>query len=96
MAFKDRLKRLEKASRAEMIEIPQADGSIARFPESAALEAFLHNHRRMMMTPEEAGRSTFREPHPLCVAASNSSDPAWRRSFMAVEEPSGPIPDLSE
>lgn len=93
MAFKDRLKRLERGAKQEMIEIPQGnpDGSIARFPQSASVEAFLHNIDRMKMTPEEAG-----EPHPLCVAASNSSDPSWRDSFVAAIEPHGPVEDLSE
>jgi hypothetical protein len=91
MAFKDRLRRLERGTRKEMIEVPQSDGSVARFPQSAGVEAFLHNIDRMKTTPEEAG-----EPHPLCVAASNSSDPSWRDSFVATIGPHGPIEDLSE
>jgi hypothetical protein len=91
MSLRDRLRRIERESREEMTEIPQPDGSVARFPLSAAEEAFLHNIARMKMVPGEAG-----EPHPLCAAASNSSDPRWRESAMSVIEPGGPVEDLSE
>jgi hypothetical protein len=40
VGLRGRLKRLERAARGEMIEIPQKDGTVARFPQSSAVEAF--------------------------------------------------------
>jgi hypothetical protein len=87
------IKRLERDSREEMIEIPQRDGTVARFPLSAAKDAFMNACERL-----EAGEDAPPE-HPMTVAARNSSNPAWSRSFYAAGEPdewTKPIEDISE
>ena len=87
------MRRLERAARGEMAEIPQRDGTVKRFPKSDLAPAYLDAFDRAV------GRSDPTEPeHPLCVAARNSSDPTWRDSFYASgsESETGPIEDLSE
>jgi transcriptional regulator with XRE-family HTH domain len=42
MGLRGRLKRLEHDARKEMVEIPQRDGTVKRFPRSARMEAFLY------------------------------------------------------
>jgi len=42
MGLRGRLKRLERDARKEMVEIPQRDGTVKRFPQSALMEAFLY------------------------------------------------------
>ncbi len=90
MGLRGWVKRLERAARDEMVEIPQADGSVKRFPESDLAPAFLDAFDRGV------GRSDPDEPeHPLCAAARSSSDPTWRGSVYASEW-AEPIEDLSE
>jgi hypothetical protein len=86
------IKRLERDSREEMIEIPQRDGTVARFPVSEAAEAFVNAADRL-----GAGEDAPPE-HPLSVAARNSSEPGWSESFYAGggEGWTDPIEDLSE
>ena len=81
MGLLGKLKRLERDAREEMIEIPQQDGTVARFPQSAGLEAFL-----ALMD----GRD-----HPLAKAARNSSEPKWSGSFYSAF-PMEELEDLSE
>jgi len=84
---------LERAAQEEMIEVPQQDGSLKRFPPSAAKDAFANVAARM-----GAGEDAPPE-HPLIAAARNSSDPAWSESFYAAgdaDEWIEPIQDLSE
>jgi hypothetical protein len=95
--MKNRLRRLERGVKAHYIIIPQPEGPPARFPESAAQEAFLASLARLkgnLDVPE----------HPLSTAAATSSDSRWRGSFVAGthtvtgdgRELGEPIPDLSE
>lgn len=81
MGLLGKVKRLERAAREEMIEIPQPDGTVKRFPQSAGLEAFM-----ALMD----GRD-----HPLAKAARNSSEPEWSRSFYSAF-PMEELEDLSE
>ncbi len=60
MGLRGWLRRLEKDAQGEMIEIPQKDGTVKKFPQSAARDAFLSLCE---------GRD-----HPLLAAARNSSD----------------------
>ncbi len=93
MGLRSWVKRLERDAREEMIEIPQKDGTVARFPQSAARDAFINLMDRM-----GAGENAPPE-HPLIAAARNSSDPKWANSIYAVEDPAAhvaPIEDLSE
>ncbi len=88
-----RLTRLERDARKEMIEIPQRDGTVKRFPQSAGMEAFMN-----LMDRLGAGEEAPPE-HPLIAAARNSTDPKWSQSFFAVDDPDEwvqPVPDLSE
>jgi hypothetical protein len=90
VGLRDRLRRLQKAAEGEMVAIRQRDGSVKRFPTSELAPAFLEAFERAV------GRTDADEPwHPLCEAALNSPDPAWRDSFY-VSERAEPLEDLSE
>ena len=86
------LRRLERAGAEEDIVIPQKDGTVARFPPQAGMEAFSNLMDRM-----GAGEDAPPE-HPLIAAARNSSEPKWSQSFFAVNDEgfTDPIEDLSE
>ena len=95
MGLRDKLRRLERAAEEEMLVIPQKDGTIARFPASEGMEAFMN-----LMDRLGAGEDAPPE-HPLIAAARNSSDPKWSESFFyaAAGDPDEwikPVPDLSE
>ncbi len=89
------LRRLEQRGDEGLINIPQQDGTVARFRPHELEEALLRNteivhaHILKKKTPP---------PHPLALAAQNSSDARWRDSFfseMAVAD-SEEVEDLSE
>jgi len=83
VGLRARLRRLEKGAREEMIEIPQKDGTVARFSQSVAAEAFLSLCE---------GRE-----HPLLEAARASSDAAWSEGvYSTVPTELRNIEDLSE
>jgi len=86
------LKRLEREARGELIEIPQRDGTVARFPAQEGMLAYMSLMERL-----GAGEAAPPE-HPLLVAARNSSAPEWSQSFYAEdpEEWTEPIEDLTE
>ncbi len=90
--MKNRLRRLERKAEGHYIVIPQQEGPPAKFPPHAAQEAFLASLARL--------KGNLDVPiHPLSVAAENSSDSQWRRSFVAGTHRvvGGEIPeDLSE
>jgi hypothetical protein len=95
---KNWIKKLERKGRDEEVIIPLEDGTEARFPHSALQEAFVHEMGRFEGEHDEP-------PHPLTIAATNSSDPQVRNSALAsltgVDEdgnirPAEPVPDLSE
>ena len=94
MGLRNRLKRLERVSKAEMVSIPQLDGSIARFPRSALKEAFLRN---MDFLHARANGEEPPEPHPLQLALWNAAQPEpWHETYYDLIEDSGPVEDLSE
>ena len=81
MGLRGWVKRLERDARGESVE---------RFPQSELASAYLDAFDRAV------GRSAPDEPwHPLCAAARNSPDPAWRDSLYASEW-AEPVEDLSE
>ena len=89
------LKRLERASQGEVVEIPQRDGTVARFPESDLAAAYVNLCQR-----QGAGAHAPPE-HPLLTAARNSPDPDWHGALWlgGNEDPEAwvkPVPDLSE
>ena len=90
--MRGRLRRLEHSAREKMISIPQLDGTVKRFPQSASMEAFVNLINRM-----GAGEDAPSE-HPLVAAARNSLDPEWSQSFFAATDEgfTDPIEDLSE
>lgn len=93
MSLKNRLQRLEKATREDEIVISQKDGTEARFPRSAGLEALSNLFERL-----GAGEDAPPE-HPLIAAARKSDDPKWSGSFYAVNDPeewTTAVEDLSE
>jgi hypothetical protein len=93
MGLRGRLKRLERVAQEEMIEIPQRDGSVARFPAGAGWDAFMN-----LMDRLGAGEDAPPE-HPLIEAVRNTTDPEWSRSVLAVNDPEEwvePVEDLSE
>jgi hypothetical protein len=94
MGIRERLRHLEAAAEAEMIVIPQRDGTVARFPQSEGIEAYMNWFDRL-----GAGEDAPPE-HPLITAVRNSSHPYWQNSFWLAcgdpDEHTEPIPDLSE
>jgi hypothetical protein len=93
VGLRDRIRKAERAARGEEIAIPQRDGMVARFPESAGTEAYVNWLDRL-----GAGEDAPPE-HPLLGAVRNSSDPEWLNSVYMIEDPdehTKPIPDLSE
>ena len=90
MGLKDRLKRLEKEAEGEVVFIPQKDGTVKRFPQSALQESFLVNMQRL--------KGEDVPHHPLGVAAAESPDPEWSRSLYSAAwtEIVAPVEDLSE
>jgi hypothetical protein len=92
MGLRGKLRKLERDAREEMIEIPQQDGTVKRFPHSAGKDAFMNAWGRL-----GAGEHAPPE-HPLIVAARNSSEPEWSESFYACNDEgwTDPVEDLSE
>jgi hypothetical protein len=80
-SIENRLRRLEKDAREEMIEIPPPDGTVKKFPQSAAPEALLS--------------LTNGRDHPLAAAARSSSSLEWRRSFFFTAPIDRDAKDLS-
>jgi hypothetical protein len=83
VGLRSRVKHLERDTREEMIEVEQPDGTVKRFPQSAAAEALL--------------ALTDGRDHPLAEAVRNSPDPEWATSFYN-NFPINPdeVEDLSE
>jgi hypothetical protein len=95
MELRGRLKRLERDARKEMVEIPQRDGTVKRFPQSALMEAFLY-----LVEVAVGGASLPKEPE-IFGALRNAREPAqkWMGSFYfdPADIPAAePVPDLSE
>ena len=93
MPLRSWIKRLERGARKEMIEIPQQDGTVARFPKSAAKAAYLNATLRL-----GAGEDAP-PPHPLLLSAKNTTIDWWRESVYASGAEEGwtePVKDLSE
>ena len=90
MGLKDRLRRLEKEAEGEVVFVPQKNGTVKRFPQSALQESFLTNMKRL--------RGEDVPHHPLGVAAAESPDPEWSRSLYSAEWTAivAPVEDLSE
>jgi hypothetical protein len=87
-----KLRNLERAAEGEMIIVPQLDGTVKRYPQTAGEEAFVNLMDRM-----GAGEDAPPE-HPLIAAARNSSGPRWANSIYAVEGArwTEQVEDLSE
>jgi hypothetical protein len=66
------LRRLERGTQDSEITIALMDGTVARFPDSAESESFLHEAERMdaIYRGEDPG-----EAHPLTVAKRNARHP---------------------
>ena len=91
--MKRRLKHLERLLEGEVVAIPQKDGTVKKFPQSALKEAFMNCLERLGAGEDAPPR------HPLVEAARNSSDPKWRDSYFSDIDFDGatdPIEDLSE
>ena len=90
MGLKDRLRRLEREAEGEMVFVPQKDGTVKRFPQSALQESFMVNMQRL--------RGEDVPPHPLGVAAAESPDPEWSVSLYSAAwaDIVASVEDLSE
>ena len=90
MGLKDRLRRLEREAEGEMVFVPQKDGTVKRFPQSALQESFMVNMQRL--------RGEDVPPHPLGVAAAESPDPEWSGSLYSAAwaDIVASVEDLSE
>ncbi|MBA2618459.1 MAG: hypothetical protein H0U91_09875 [Rubrobacter sp.] len=90
MGLRRRVKRLEKETEGGTVFIPQRDGTVKRFPQSALQDSFLANMGRLR------GRDV--PPHPLGLVAAASPDPEWSRSMYSADFATTVTPpeDLSE
>ena len=90
MGLRDRLRRLAREAEGEMVFVPQEDGTVKRFPQSALQESFMVHMQRL--------RGEDVPPHPLGVAAAESPDPEWSRSLhsTAWADIVASVDDLSE
>ena len=88
------IKRLEHASKGELISIPQRDGTIKRFTLAEARDAYLN-----MMDRLGAGEDAPPE-HPYLTAVRHSTYPAplFLQAYAhgEPEEWTAPVEDLSE
>ena len=83
MGLRAFIRRLERLSEGEVLVIPQQDGTVRRFPQSVAAEAFLSLCE---------GRD-----HPLLQAARNSSDLSFSGGVYATDPTEmRNVEDLSE
>jgi hypothetical protein len=80
MGLRDKLRRLEREARGEMVEIPRHGGTVEKFPASAGMDALL-----ALIDGCD---------HPLAQAARNSPAPEWSRSFYS-SFPMEDVEDLS-
>ncbi len=76
MGLRRRVKRLEKETGGGTVFVPQKDGTVKRFPEADLLESVVTNMKRL--------RGEDVPPHPLGVAAAQSSDREWSRSMYSA------------
>jgi hypothetical protein len=92
VGLRNRLRRLEQEAEEEMITIPQKDGTVRRFPQSAAAEAYMN-----LMDRLGAGEDAPPE-HSLIAGARNSSESKWSDSFYAANDEGWTdlVEDLSE
>ena len=96
MGLRGRLTRLERDTRKEMVEIPQRDGTVKRFPQSALMEAFLY------LVKAAVGETSSMEEPEIFGALRNAREPPqkWMGSFYfdpaEIPARTEPVPDLSE
>jgi hypothetical protein len=76
VGLRDRLRRLEREAEGEVVFVPQKDGTVKRFPQSALQESFTTNMKRL--------RGEDVPHHPLGVAAAQSPGPEWSRSLYST------------
>jgi hypothetical protein len=90
VGLKDRLRRLEREAEGKVVLVPQKDGTAKRFPQGALQESFVTNMKRL--------RDEDVPHHPLGVAAAQSPDLEWSRSFYSAAwtDIVAPVEDLSE
>ena len=90
MGLRDRLRRLERETEGETVLVPQGDGTVKRFPQGALRESFMTNMK--LLRGEDVPH------HPLGVAAAESPEPEWSRSFYSAAwtDVVAPLEDLSE
>jgi hypothetical protein len=96
VGLRGRLETLERDARKELIEIPQRDGTVKRFPQSALMGAFLY-----LVEVAVGGTSPTEEPE-IFGALRNAREPAqkWMGTFYFdpadIIPAAEPVPDLSE
>jgi hypothetical protein len=95
MGLRSRLQRLEREAHKELIEIPQRDGTIQRFPPNALMEAFLY------LVEVAVGDASSTEETEIFGALRNARGSAqkWMGTFYfdpADIPATEPVPDLSE
>ena len=88
--LRSRLQRLEREAEGELVFVSQKDGTVKRFPKSTLQESIMTNMKRL--------RGEDVPHHPLGVAAAESPDPEWSRSFYSAAwtDIVAPVEDLSE
>jgi hypothetical protein len=81
--IRNALRKLEN-KRNPAIYIQQKDGSVAKFRQSDLAPAYINLGERGCAA--FSGRE-IPPPHPLIIAARNSSDPHWQQSMYAEDLP---------
>jgi hypothetical protein len=91
MALSDRVRRLQKLARGDMVAIPLPGGTVEYFHGYEAQDAFSNMMERMRAPEGE------RPPeHPLLKAARNSTDPKWAETVYSSDESLLAAEDMSE
>ena len=83
--FKGWAKRLERASRENMIAIAQKDGTIERFPEAQLQATYLNALHRSLGSDEPE--------HPILAAIRNARDPQWANMWADLLDNDADEPD---
>jgi hypothetical protein len=97
VGIRDRVRKLERVSKRDAVHIPQEDGTVNGFPQSALKAAFLTEVDRI--------RGEDVPEHPLTAAVVTSTGQSWKNSLFSpmtgVDRDGNEInprdvPDLSE
>ncbi len=96
MGLRGRIRKLEREAEEEMIVIPQTDGTVKRFPQSALKVVLLYPHE--VMDALNAGEEPPEEPEIVqAIRGARDYEQEWAGTFLdPTDIPTEAVPDLSE